>query len=85
MTCPQCGAEMTQRERAGVSLAQCTSCEGLFLRSIDRGMLIEQENEWHISSGPSTQPIPRITPGMTAPALGTQTRQARSFVDELFG
>ncbi|MDX6298382.1 MAG: uncharacterized protein QOI51_2239 [Nocardioidaceae bacterium] len=76
---------MTRRERAGVSVAQCTSCEGLFLRGIDRGRLIEQENEWHASSGPSTQPLPRITAGMTAPAAFTGPVQARAFVDELFG
>jgi Zn-finger nucleic acid-binding protein len=85
MTCPQCGAEMTQRERAGVSLAQCPSCEGLFLRGVDRGMLIELENEWHVSSGPSTQPIPRITAGMAAPSMAMQTHEARAFLDELFG
>lgn len=84
MTCPQCGSEMTQRERAGVSVAQCTSCEGLFLRRIDRGLLVEQEIEWHLSSGPSTQPIPRITPGMAAPTM-TEARETRSFLDELFG
>jgi Zn-finger nucleic acid-binding protein len=76
---------MNQHERAGVSIAKCPSCEGVFLRGVDRGMLIEQENEWHVSSGPSTQPIPRITPGMTAPSAIMQTHEARSFVDELFG
>ncbi len=84
MTCPQCGAEMTQQNRAGALLAHCPSCEGLFLRGVDRGLLIEQENEWHVSSGPATQPIPRITPGMAAPSIATDTHQARSFVDELF-
>lgn len=76
---------MTGRERAGVSVAQCTSCEGLFLRGIDRGRLIEQENEWHASSGPSTQPLPRITAGMTPPAVYPDALRARAFVDELFG
>jgi hypothetical protein len=76
---------MAQHERAGVSVAQCTSCEGLFLRRLDRGLLVEQEQEWHLASGPSTQPIPRITPGMAAPAVLVETRQARSFIDELFG
>jgi Zn-finger nucleic acid-binding protein len=85
MICPQCGSEMTTHERAGVSVAQCSSCEGLFLRRIDRGLLIEQENDWHLSSGPSTQPIPRITAGMAAPTIMLEVRQSRSFVDELFG
>jgi hypothetical protein len=85
MTCPQCGSEMVNHERAGVSVAQCSSCEGLFLRRIDRGLLIEQENDWHASSGPSTQPIPRITAGMAAPTILLETHLSRSFVDELFG
>lgn len=85
MTCPQCGSEMAELERAEVAVAQCSTCEGLFLRRVDRGVLIEQENEWHLSSGPRTQPIPRITAGMAAPALMMETRKARSFLDELFG
>ncbi len=76
---------MVQRQRAGVSVAQCTSCEGIFLRRIDRGLLVELENEWHLSSGPTTQPIPRITAGMSTPAVMLETRESRSFVDELFG
>jgi len=84
MTCPQCGSEMVERQRAGVSVAQCSSCEGLFLRGVDRGLLIEQENDWHLASGPSTQPIPRITAGMAAPMI-LEMRESRSFVDELFG
>lgn len=76
---------MVQRQRAGVSVAQCPSCDGLFLRRIDRGLLVEQENEWHLSSRPTTQPIPRITAGMSAPAVMLETRESRSFVDELFG
>jgi len=85
MTCPQCSSEMAERKRGGVTVVQCTSCEGLFLRRIDLGILIEQENDWHISSGPSTQPIPRIVPGMSAPPEYSATRQARSCLDELFG
>ena len=52
---------------------------------IDLGVLIEQENDWHVSSGPSTQPIPRIAPGMTPPPVYAATRQSRSYLDELFG
>ncbi len=85
MTCPQCGDEMKQHQRAGVTVDQCVACEGVFLRRADLGLIIEQENDWHVSSGPSTQPIPRITPGMAAPAVILETHQGRSFVDELFG
>jgi Zn-finger nucleic acid-binding protein len=76
---------MNHQVRGGVGLQQCTSCEGIFLARADLGILIEQENEWHVSSGPSTQPIPRISAGMTPPPEYTATRQPRSFIDELFG
>jgi len=85
MTCPQCQSEMVPRERGGVTLAQCTSCEGIFLARIDLGLLVEQENQWHLESGPTTQPIPRIVPGMAAPPDVPASKQARSYVDELFG
>ncbi|MGH3446961.1 MAG: zf-TFIIB domain-containing protein [Nocardioidaceae bacterium] len=85
MTCPQCSSEMTSHDRGGVTVAQCTSCEGLFLRRIDLGVMIEEENEWHVSSGPTTQPIPRITPGMTPPPQYTEQTTSRSYIDALFG
>lgn len=86
MTCPQCSSEMVERQRGGVSVVQCTSCEGLFLRRMDLGILIEQENDWHVSSGPGTQPIPRIVPGMSPPPMEyAVAKQARSYIDELFG
>jgi len=75
---------MTQHERGGVTVAQCAGCEGLFLSAADRGLLIERENDWHVSSGPTTQPIPRITPDMAVPSIAT-TPEARAFIDELFG
>lgn len=85
MACPQCQAQMKPKERSGVHLSQCSACGGLFIPRSELGMLVEQENEWHLSSGPSTQPIPRIVPGMAAPPPNTGPRQARSYVDELFG
>ncbi|MGH3472971.1 MAG: zf-TFIIB domain-containing protein [Nocardioidaceae bacterium] len=85
MTCPECGSEMTPHDRGGVTVAQCTSCSGVFLRRIDLGILIENENEWHVSSGPTTQPIPRITPGMSPPPTFITAQEARSYIDALFG
>ena len=76
---------MTEHDRAGVGVSRCTGCGGLFLRAADRGLLIEHETEWHLGSGPETQPIPRITPDMAAPTAMAQTQRARSFLDELFG
>jgi Zn-finger nucleic acid-binding protein len=76
---------MVARSRGGVQVAQCTSCEGIFLARADLGLLIEQENEWHLQSGPTTQPIPRIVPGMSAPPEYVPAKQKRSYLDELFG
>ena len=85
MICPQDQAEMTARKRGGVTIMQCGSCEGIFLPRADLGMLIEQENEWHLSSGPMTQPIPRITSDMQAPPEYEPPKHSRSYLDELFG
>jgi Zn-finger nucleic acid-binding protein len=85
MTCPQCQSDMVTRHRGGIALVQCTSCEGIFLARIDLGLIVEQENEWHLNSGPTTQPIPRIVPGMSAPPEFVPAKQSRSYVDELFG
>ncbi len=85
ITCPQCSSAMTTRRRGGVDLAQCTSCEGIFLSRVDLGSLIEEENDWHVQSGPSTQPVPRIVPGMTPPPEYVTAKQNRSYLDVLFG
>ena len=86
MTCPLDGAEMTAHDRGGVTVLQCSVCEGLFIERADLGVLIEEENDFHLSSGPTTQPIPRIVPGMSAPPEpGPAAKQARSYLDLLFG
>jgi hypothetical protein len=76
---------MESRVRGGVTVQQCTSCEGVFLSRSDLGQLIENETEWHLSSGPRTEPLPRIMPGMTAPPAYPGGRRPRSYIDELFG
>ncbi len=76
---------MVERQPAGVTVPQCTQCEGIFLDRVDRGVLAELENDWHTSRGPHTRPLPRITPDMEAPPPVTPARQARSFIDALFG
>ena len=76
---------MAEQQRAGVAIFQCGQCHGIFLPSADRGQLAEQENDWHTSRGPHTQPLPRITPDMASPPVYSPTREARSFVDALFG
>jgi uncharacterized protein len=83
--CPRCQGTMATKVRAGVSITQCNECEGIFLDRAELGMLIESENDWHRSSGPHTEPLPRITTDMTAPPAYSATVRARSFIDELFG
>jgi len=85
MTCPQCQSTMNERTVGDVTLAQCTSCAGVFLARADLGALVEAETDWHRNrdTGPVTQPMPRITADMTAPPPSKQT--ARSYVETLFG
>jgi Zn-finger nucleic acid-binding protein len=85
MTCPQCQGEMTELRRAGVELAQCEKCKGIFLERSELASLIEHENEWHLSSGPRTEPLPRITADMAAPPARSARPRSQSFIDELFG
>lgn len=85
MTCPKCQSEMQEQSRAGVTFAQCTKCDGIFLDRSERFELIEQENDWHTKTAPGTAPLPRITPDMAAPPVPAPERHSRSFIDALFG
>ncbi|MGH3366797.1 MAG: zf-TFIIB domain-containing protein [Nocardioidaceae bacterium] len=85
MTCPQCQGAMLPQRRGGVQIAQCDECRGLFLDRAELATLIEQENEWHLSSGPRTEPLPRITTDMAAPPSRRTRPRSQSFIDELFG
>lgn len=87
-TCPACGGPMHPHERLRIPVVQCTDCHGIFLARASLADLIETENDWHVSRGPHTQPLPRITPEMQAPPsapASASTHRARSFVDALFG
>jgi Zn-finger nucleic acid-binding protein len=83
MTCPKCQSTMTPRTLGGVSVARCSSCDGIFLERAELGNLIEAENDWHRNTGPKTEPLPRITTEMTAPPPSRPT--ARAYVETLFG
>lgn len=83
MPCPKCSSAMQARTVGEVTVHQCGSCHGLFLDRADLGALVEAENDWHRDSGPTTQPLPRITPDMTAPPPAA--RRARSYLEALFG
>ncbi len=84
MSCPKCRSTMTMRNVGTVEVHQCTSCSGIFLERAELGNLTEAENDWYRDSGPSTQPIPRITADMTAPPASTAPA-VRSYVELLFG
>ena len=84
MTCPKCSGTMRTHQHGEVEVYRCTSCAGIFLERADLGSLSEAENEWHRGTGPHTEPLPRITPDMTAPPPPSRPK-ARSFVETLFG
>jgi Zn-finger nucleic acid-binding protein len=83
MTCPKCQSAMNVRKVGEVAVAQCSSCNGIFLERADLWNLTEAENDWHVDSGPKTQPMPRITADMTAPP--PTSPKARSYIETLFG
>jgi Zn-finger nucleic acid-binding protein len=85
ISCPECQGQMHHVDRGGVEILRCDACRGVYLSRVSLGQLIEQENDWHLSSGPHTEPLPRITPDMTSPPPYAGTQRARSYIDELFG
>jgi Zn-finger nucleic acid-binding protein len=84
MSCPKCGSEMTMRHVGTVEVHRCTSCDGIFLERAELANLTEAETDWYRDSGPSTQPIPRITADMAAPPAA-KAAAVRSYVELLFG
>lgn len=47
--------------------------------------MIEHEKEWHLSRGPQTQPLPRITSDMAKPPASPSRPSSESYIDLLFG
>jgi hypothetical protein len=82
MTCPKCQGTMHTRQVGDAWVAKCISCSGIFLDRADVGALSEAENDWHVGSGPVTEPLPRITTDMAAPPPSRPL--ARSFLETLF-
>jgi Zn-finger nucleic acid-binding protein len=82
MTCPKCQSAMKTRSLGDVTVAQCSSCDGIFLDRADLGTLVEAENDWHRNSGPRTAPLPRITEDMDAPPPSRPT--SRAYIETLF-
>ena len=82
MRCPRCAGSMEQREVMDVKVSRCPECGGIFLDRSELGLLSEAENDWHRGAHSHTEPVPRITAGMTAPPPARP--RARSFVETLF-
>jgi Zn-finger nucleic acid-binding protein len=82
MRCPRCAGSMEERLVGDVRVSRCSTCGGIFLDRAELGQLSEAENDWHRGSHSHTEPVPRITAGMTAPPPAKH--RARSFVETLF-
>ncbi len=82
LTCPRCGAEMTERRFADAFVNQCPDGHGVFLARADLGALAEAETDWHERAVQDTAQLPRITGDMTSPPVAP--RHARSWVETLF-
>ena len=82
MRCPRCAGSMEERLVWDVRVSRCSGCGGIFLDRAELGLLSEAENDWHRGSHSHTEPVPRITAGMTAPPPAKP--RARSFVETLF-
>jgi uncharacterized protein len=83
MSCPKCDSAMNTRSLGDVAVSKCPSCNGIFLERADLGNMIEAENDWHLHSGPKTEPLPKITADMAAPPPSRP--KARSYIETLFG
>ena len=46
LVCPKCQAEMRSYERNGVTVDQCTSCQGIFLDRGEMERLVEAEGRY---------------------------------------
>lgn len=82
MTCPKCHSGMSPRHLRDITIQQCSSCGGIFLDRADLGDLADAESDWHVHTGPTTRPLPRITADMTAPPPSRPA--ARAFIETLF-
>ncbi|MFT4009637.1 MAG: zf-TFIIB domain-containing protein [Nocardioidaceae bacterium] len=79
--CPSCGSVMQPLPVGRAEVKRCSGCSSLFLDRADFAALGEAENDWHLSGGYRTEPIPRITEDMTAPPPAKP--RAQSFLESL--
>lgn len=83
MSCPKCQSTMAVRTIGEVEVRRCPTCNGIFIERAELANLTEAENDWYRDSGPSTQPLPRITADMTSPPASS-AKAVRSYVELLF-
>lgn len=83
LTCPRCHHAMESVRVGEVEVIRCASCAGIFLDRAEVGLLSEAENDWHRGATAHTEPVPRVTSGMSAPPPARP--RARSFLETLFG
>lgn len=76
LTCPKCQSPMRSYERSGITVDQCTSCQGVFLDRGELERLIAAEDV-HYSGGGSM-------PGGPMPGGGYQERRG-GFLGGLLG
>ncbi|KQY64498.1 MULTISPECIES: zf-TFIIB domain-containing protein [unclassified Nocardioides] len=83
LKCPNCGAEMVERDLGRMSVNQCPEGHGVFLARADLGEFIDAENDWHREGGGfHTAPLPRITADMSKPP--PMAPRAPAFIATLF-
>lgn len=83
LNCPRCSTEMVERDLGTMTVNQCPAGHGVFLARADLAAMIDAENNWHREDrGYHTAPLPRITPGMTAPPPAPP--RAPAFIATLF-
>lgn len=83
LTCPRCDQAMDLRDVGRVAVHACPAGHGIFLDRVELTELAQAEAEWHRSDAFQTQPLPRITPGMTVPP--PLASRANAYVETLFG
>lgn len=62
LMCPKCQAEMRQYERSGITVDQCSSCQGLFLDRGELERLMEAETAYYGRPAAAAAPAPTYAP-----------------------
>lgn len=73
LTCPKCQSPMRSYERSGITLDQCTGCQGIFLDRGELERLVDAEDVHYGGSG-----------GPASGGGGGGQRSGGGFLDRLF-